>query len=195
MAKRQTHIRERYWRALGKFVDDFAAVEMAMVLLLMIRTNTPLDVGRAIFSGVRIKEAMALIGRVGEVRPLDDETKADQEYVFAQLRVIIEFRNDILHYGSQTITPTEFEVSNWLIALDESRLRKQRISAKTLLQLVHDLRKIELHLQSRHILRDAVTRSEQRVLRSSWRYIPPEQAPRRRKTRGNVPARQRQRAS
>jgi hypothetical protein len=194
MPKRGTHIRERYWRALGKFVDEFAAIETAIHILLMQRTNTPLDIARAVFSGVRIQEAMKLIGRVSEVRPLDAKTKADQKYVFAQLNVITDFRNAILHYGARTITPSEFEVTNWLMALNESRQVKIRVSAKTLLQLVHDLRKIEVHLMARHMLREPdlmlpFTRSELNLLNASWRYIPPEQAQRRRKTRDIAPKR------
>ena len=76
-----------------------------------------MEIAQAVFSGVRIKEAMSLINRVAEVRPLSKEAKADQDYIFTQLRLITDVRNDILHYGAINLQPGELLVTNWLVAL------------------------------------------------------------------------------
>ena len=184
--------RDRYWRALGKFVDQFSEIETGMHLLLWERTRTRMEIAQAVFSGVRIKEAMSLINRVAEVRPLSKEAKADQDYIFAQLRLITDVRNDILHYGAINLQPGELLVTNWLVALTESRKRSILVSSQILLNLTRDLRKIQAHLIEHHLWREAglpspLSRSDLRLLNASWKYTPPQQARGRRKIRGATP--------
>ena len=90
---RKQFSRDNYWRALGKFVDQFASIETGMHLLLQERTRMPLETARAVFSGVRVKDTMSFLGRLSKVFPLKPETLTDQEFIFAQLRTITDIRN------------------------------------------------------------------------------------------------------
>ena len=201
MAKKlNPYSRHRYWRSLGKFVDQFASVETGIHILLWERTRTPLEIAQAVFSGVRIKDAMSLIRRVSEVHPLDPQTAADQDYIFTQLNIITIVRNDILHYGANPTEPGEFVVSNWITALGKNRLRRTPVSSQILLHLARDLRKIQVHLIERHLWREPglmspIPKRDLALLNAAWKYTPPQQAPNRHNTRGSAPKRQRQRRS
>ena len=184
--------RDRYWRSLGMFADAFADVETGMHILLWERARIPHEVSQALCSGVRIKEAMNLVRRVGEVYPVSAEILADQEYIFAQLNVITKLRNDVLHYGSKPLKTGEFVVSNWITALGQERLRRTVLSSAVLLDLARDLRKIQIHLIERHLWREPglgspFPKGDLALLDAAWKYIPPPQAPNRRKTRGSAP--------
>src|SRR5678816_4071868 len=89
---------EAYYTALGKFIQCFAEVEMWMQLLLYAASGVPSkEVGKAVFFGVRAKEAAASVRRVYEAKglsifPLLSDT-------FSQLNIINDKRNDIVHFG------------------------------------------------------------------------------------------------
>jgi len=193
MAKtKNPYSRDRYWRSLGKFVDAFADVETGMHILLWEQARIPYEVSQALHSGVRIKEAMKLVRRIGEVYPLSEATQADQDYIFAQLNLITDLRNDILHYGARPFGPGEFIVTNWITALGKNRLRQRILSSSALLDLARDLRKIQIHLIERHLWREPglgspFPKGDLALLDAAWKYIPPSQPPNRRKTRGSAP--------
>lgn len=198
MAKsRGPYGRDNYWRALGKFIDEFASIETGMHLLLQQRTRTPLELARAVFSGVRVKDAMDLIRRVAQVRPLEPEIAADQEFIFAQLTLINNIRNDIIHYGASVwMAPGEWLVWNWVTALTDKKLRTFRVSPSLLLDLAHDLRKIHVHLVERHLWREPglpspFPKRDLALLDAAWRYKPPPQGHGHRKIRGTTPKRSR----
>src|SRR5579862_9713778 len=68
---------QRYWEALGRFIDLFAGTEAIMQLVLWRYANVPTDTARAIFSGVRLKEAIGYIKRIIEVSDPDKEKVDD----------------------------------------------------------------------------------------------------------------------
>lgn len=192
--QRNPYNRDRYWRALGKFVDQFSEVEEATHILLWQRTKTSMKIGRAVFSGVRIKEGMNLIKRVGEVCLLPPGIAADQKYIFAQLNIITGLRNDILHYGALNLGSEIMLVTNLRSALTTERLRTKPVSSRILLDAARDLHKIKVHLIERHLWREPGLPSpfslrDLRLLDAAWKYKPPQQARSHRKTRDTTPKR------
>lgn len=190
------YTRENYWRALGEFIDRFAIVEVAIHLLLQERTKTHLEIARAVYSGVRMQAAMGLLNRLSQVLPLPEDRQHDQEHIFAQLGIITRVRNLILHYGAGTLSgPEEWFVDDWLTAINDEQITRIKISVPILSNLIHDLRKINVHLSERHLWREPGLMSpyedELHLLHEPWRYKLPEQGSRRRKPRGTTPKRSR----
>jgi hypothetical protein len=77
--------RQKYWSALGEFMDTFAAVEAAMQIVLWHYARTSIPIARAIFSGVRIKEAIGFVNRICEIGGPTADLRDDLKYVFTQL--------------------------------------------------------------------------------------------------------------
>ena len=76
-----------YYQALGKFVDTFANVEEILFLYLYASAGVDYDAARAIFSGVRIHDAVSFIKRIAEVGKA--ELSAALDDVLSQLLIII----------------------------------------------------------------------------------------------------------
>lgn len=193
----------QYWQALGRFIEMFSLVESVMQFALWNYARTPVPTARAIFSGVRVKEAMGLIRRIFDIEAnsKDTDTKSDLEKVFNQLTTINGLRNDLIHHGSQDDgeVPEGRIISNELWAITPERLRTTPISPEILNDLTFDLVKIIVHLISHHtgrFLRVPLKEPmRMEILSAPWRYKPPQQAPRQQKKRGNSPMRRRQPAA
>ncbi len=186
---------QRYWQALGQFIDQFAAIEAAMQTALWHYANVPAPVAKAVFSGVRINTTMDFIRRLFEVSNIDESIKADAVYVFSQLSAINKARNDIVHFGAKFagVEGSQAIVTNEALALTEERQKTIPISPEILVDMTADLRKIEVHLFDKHIKTE---RSESVrhpgvavLLNASWRYKPAPQEKRPKKTRDKPPKR------
>jgi hypothetical protein len=200
MSEEPDEATKAYWLALGEFIDKFSDIEALTQLLLWQYAGVPMEIGRALFSGVRAKEAMSFIARISEVSPPHDENKPDREYVFTQLGIINDARNLIVHYGAEPAGRGVLVVTNWLTALTEERhLRTIPISPEILAHLTADLRKAEVHLVERHLRREKglispFSSADLALLHVSWRYTPPQPNPgpstHRGKPQGKRPQRQ-----
>lgn len=195
MAKKsKPNNRDRYWRALGKFVDKFAAVETFIHLLLYERTRIHLETAQVVFSGTRIQVAMGYIKRMADLEPLNKATAADQIYIFEQLGHLIGLRNNLLHSlaaNASYVEPGQFVASNWLRA-GQSKMREDIVSSSVLLRAARDLEKIIVHLTERHLWREAGlgpinSKRDLALLAATWRYKPMQQAPNRRRNPGKNP--------
>jgi hypothetical protein len=83
-----------YYRALGEFVDTFANIEEVIFLYLSELAGVDHDTARAVFSGVRIHDAISFIKRIAEVRGV--QLSAELDDVLGQLQIINDVRNLIL---------------------------------------------------------------------------------------------------
>ena len=128
---------QAFHSALGKFIQTFSTVEAWMQRALWCYAKTPEPIGRAVFSGVRIKEGMGLIGRICDVSRISSKKRADLKYIFGQLGIINDLRNDMLHYGARRLTKDWKKrlVSNKRIAITRSRLKTTTVTTETLKDL------------------------------------------------------------
>ncbi len=143
--------RERqYYEALGRFTHAFAQMESAVALSLWHYAKMPNGRARAVFSGVRAKDAFSYIKRLAEVSKTSKEAKEDLEYVIAQFGDINSTRNDLIHYGAINIAEGTASVTNALKALSEDHVTAFPISPNVLGAMTADIRKIIVHLRVRH---------------------------------------------
>src|SRR5580693_150163 len=176
-----------YHAALGRFVDRFAEVENALPFVLRHYAKLPTATARALLSGVRVDQMKGLLNRLAEVGLLPTAEWADLEPTLQQLGVINGRRNDILHHGAESVAEGRAFVTNALMAHTEERITSFTISPEILDDMTADLRKIMIHLLTRHAGRPEMKAQANRdwvasVLRQPWRY---KQQPSPLKTKGH----------
>jgi hypothetical protein len=171
--------RERdYHSALGRFVDMFATVEIAISLTLWAYAKTRPNIAKVIFASTKIDQGSTLIKQLAEATDASETLRDDLEKVTQQLGIINGVRNAILHYGAKSIAEGNAIVSNALKAKREPT--EFSISPKSLDDMTADLQKIATHLHYRHLGRAVPLgafgqRALEGVLQSPWRYKHPSQ--------------------
>ena len=136
-----------YYQALGKFVDTFANVEEILFLYLYASAGVDYDAARAIFSGVRIHDAVSFIKRIAEVGKA--ELSAALDDVLSQLLIINDVRNLILHHPvSGRFRKGRFirSISNIGRALTAERIKEMLISQRILMDMEYDLFRMQVFL-------------------------------------------------
>jgi hypothetical protein len=160
-------------------VDTYAHTELQTHFVLRWFTKTSSDIARAVFSGVRTKEALAYLGRLASVRRISTAEWLELEPVVIQLRLINERRNDILHHGASDVAAGGGTVSNDAMALTPKHVQSFPISPEILDDMTADLLKINAHFLTRHMGRLPLRGKHpdlDAVLAASWRYTPPQQS-------------------
>jgi hypothetical protein len=166
---------DKFAQALGEFCWNFSIIEGVVQSALYRLAGIRIDIGNAVFSGVRVEGGMQHITRLAEVRGWSETKKAELKYVFDQLSIINKLRNDILHYGAYRLGG-DYIVSNRRIAHIPERIREIRISHTTLEAASGDLAEIDsrLHLLAwEGYLPAEVTDAMRKSLTPSWRYKQP----------------------
>jgi hypothetical protein len=92
-----------YFEALGRLVNEFAAVESALLFALKTYAKVSWPVARAIFSGARVETAMDFVKRICDACDPGEERRKELDDVFKQLRAINEMRNSLLHYDRRSV--------------------------------------------------------------------------------------------
>lgn len=183
---------QEYHAALGRFVDRFAHAEMTVPFVLRHYAKLPVATGRALLSGVRVDQAKSLLGRLADAEIMSKEDWGDLEPTLQHLGIINGRRNEILHHGAESVAEGRAFVTNALMALTEDRITSFAISPAILDDMTADLRKIILHLLTRHTGRPEMKAQSTRdwiasKLREPWRYKLPS-SPLKKKGRPNTKA-------
>jgi hypothetical protein len=166
---------QAYFLSLGRFVPTFAKAETAIQYLLWYHAKTPENIAKSIFSGVRIKEGIGFVKRIGEATGAPPETKQELEILLKQLGNITDVRNHILHLGAQSIEDGNAFVTNEFLAHMPDRVFSFPISPGVLDNMTADLRKIILTLHWRHmgkpkLLSHAHNQVFQSIASAPWQY-------------------------
>jgi hypothetical protein len=176
-----------YWLALGEFIHRFARVEQQVAYTLTLYTKLPIETARAVFSGVRAKDAFSLIDRIRETRGL--EIDEDWLRAKAQFGVINSVRNDIVHLGAILEGHDQLQISNKSRTIP-SLVKTTPISAKELNAMSVDLSVISETLYAHQLIETGKRPDHPFVMiartngRAPWQYKPPQQAPVQRKRGG-----------
>jgi hypothetical protein len=163
-----------YFLALGRFADTFAHTELLTHFVLRWHTRTSSDIARAVFSGVRTKEALGYFRRLSDVGAIRTGEWVELLPLVEQLGGIADRRNDILHHGASDIAAGGGVVSNDAMALTPGRAH---ISPEILDDMTADLQKINVHFLLRHMGRQALRGKHPEldaVLDRAWRYKLPQ---------------------
>jgi hypothetical protein len=165
----------RYWLALGQFVSAFSAVEIAMQIALRRFAHVRDPIGAALFSGTRTEAAMQYMRRIAEAEKWDKRRRAQIDVIFAQLRLIQNLRNDLLHYGASFKGLDKFAISNRLVAHAQEKIRETAITLPDLQAMGADLATIEVRLLVLARKRgERIHPALRPALRASWQYKPPQ---------------------
>ncbi len=161
-----------YYEALGRFVDMFARVEIAMTLTLWHYSKTAPEIAKIVHAGTKIIDTGAgYIKQLTVATNISKELQDDLTDVVDQLNAINSVRNLILHYGATSVAEGRAIVSNAYKAKGEPK--SFPISPTDLDNMTGDLKKIAAHLNERHLGK----RSEYTLLgnpiHDAWRYIRP----------------------
>ena len=123
-----------YWEALGRFVHYYSRVENTMKATLRLVSRTSPATARALFSGVRIRNAIDMIRRARE-----EQGRKIPKYVeeaFDHIAGITTERDRILHYGIHFYETGDFVTNaNAQIA---SKVRVTQITVNDLYDMAGD---------------------------------------------------------
>jgi hypothetical protein len=167
-----------YFEALGRFVNEFAAVESALLFALKTYAKVSWPIARAIFSGARVETAIDFVKRICDASDPGQERREELDDVFKQLRAISEIRNSLLHYGSATFSDRGRVTSNVRIAHVPTRIREYPVSVTIINGMAADLQKISYHLTLQCLRPDASfaeRAAEIPEIAGAWRYKPAQQ--------------------
>ncbi|WP_420564190.1 hypothetical protein [Thalassobaculum sp.] len=163
---------ERYFRALGRFVHRYSAVEAIMHAYHAHLAGLTREMANAVFSGIRVRVARDNIRRMHAVKnkPLDP-AYAD---VLEQLNIIAAVRDAVIHHGATFEDGKPKHVTNARRAHTEEATQSFPISADLLDAMSDDLDAILLNVQGA-IWRDLLKPREHRMMfgdlqQPSWRY-------------------------
>jgi hypothetical protein len=188
----------QYLESLGRFISAFAETEVNLQTVLWHFAGVPSPTAPAVFSGVRVDAAMKLINRIAEAQKWKKTRKEKLTPVFQRLGQITKLRNDILHYGAKpsSLNFTTWTVTNRLFAHTAARIRETHVSSETLDHATRDLQKISSHLiviAWGQLMPRKTRASVAEGLKHAWRYKPPPEGGKARKSRKAPQKRKRQR--
>ena len=99
--KPQVSIEDRnneYFKQLGMFVSLFPQTESYVFLFLVLTLGIGLEIGKAVFSGTRAKDAIGLIRRIFAVKQFLTDLLITAGPCFEQIFIINQIRNYLVHY-------------------------------------------------------------------------------------------------
>jgi hypothetical protein len=182
------HRHDDYHKQLGLFASVFAQVEAHLFVLLIVLAGVTLPIGRALFSGTRALEAISLMRRVMTAKPPPENIRTTLEAVFAQLALINDIRNHVIHYGTG-FAETEYVSSNAIRALSSDKEREFTVSPTILHKISSDLVVANTTLSYctaalRNKEPESIPPDVMKAQQRAWLYKLPGPAPKGRKTRG-----------
>lgn len=123
-----------YWAALGEFAYYYGWLEFAMLRTLVFYTGTPEPTAQAVYSGVRLRQAISFVRRTAEAK--GEELPPELEEAFTKMATITDARDRLLHHGLQFEDP---EGDSAFISDERrnlpTRARREAITPKD----IHDL--------------------------------------------------------
>jgi hypothetical protein len=166
-----------YYEALGRFAAMYARAESSAHSALCRYAQTDGPISKAIFSGVRIRQAGDFIRRIMESTGVPQAAIDEFTEYRKQLTAITTARDAILHYGAQSVAEGAGFVSDEVRAHLPTKVRTFPISPKILDNMTEDLRKISVYLLTNHAGRGVQSSANQRrlneILAAPWQYTRP----------------------
>jgi hypothetical protein len=169
-----------YYIDLGRIIDMFARIEGDLQALLWHEAGVSDAVGKAVFSGVRIDQAMQFCRRIWAANGVEKPEQVER--AFSQLALLNSLRNDMVHYGAKIGTGVgDYVVTNERLAHTAAALRRHALPPSTFHDINNDLivisAAIELHCLSESADGVDFTRPQlESLARQPWQYKPPAQA-------------------
>jgi len=128
---------DKYYLALGRFVDTFASAEDSLFVALCVTAKLDVKTGAAVLSGAAVDGSISFIRRLHEMR--DEPVPPRLGEVLAQLAAINTTRNAILHHGARTAEDGTLRVTDSLRVHTDKKARSIPISPEVLAKMTEDL--------------------------------------------------------
>lgn len=180
--------RDKYYLALGHFIDDFAATEAQVLDVLCYYAKADKQTAKALFSGVRVDQAADFIRRLGQARKINPGPLAEiSQNLLPQVKAITDLRNDIIHYGIQ-LNSSGLKVDNQR-GVGRTQVRRYFVSAKLLEDASSDLGRINLrfYMAANNEISTSLPPQIREKLFGPWRYrsrVTPQKRPQSPRKRG-----------
>lgn len=178
---------QRYYEALGRFVDEFARAETTAYEVLRFHAKLRHGVAAALLSGVRASDTVNRLGRLHRAGAISEQEWKSLNAIFGHFNGIVSMRDMILHHGARSDSKGERYISNALKSITDEEARVVPISTDAINDMRHDLRKIIVHLRLFHLGRVLLRGKHphlDEIVRAPWRYKPPP-SPRKKSTKRN----------
>lgn len=138
-------ITDRYYVALGRFVQTFATVESTIFMALCLVSGTDLKAFQAMLSGTRTNTACGFMRRLYEA--LEKTLPHQLDEALSQLATINTDRDLILHSGVVECGDGLLRASNAIRAHAPRAHRALPVSVSALRQMTADLKTISARLE------------------------------------------------
>jgi hypothetical protein len=132
---------DQYFAGLGQFIHEFARAENLVYFALALQTRMDLAVARVVLSGVSLDQAKSQILRSRQALGLPEDPVLKR--AFAQLSVIANARNQIVHNGAR-FNEGELIAQSMLDLISNNTRRAVPVSIEGLKRMIADLRTIQI---------------------------------------------------
>lgn len=171
---------QEHFLALGEFIHNFSYVESGLLGLLLVLTKiTPAEAAHVVLRDISVSTAVPMIGRLLQVRGLDQVTVETYRHLSTQIGEIAKARNAIVHSGLTFGSDGQPQVKRVLPAIAGIGAAPRPMPPETIRDMAADLHVI-LHGLIKLFMRIAVltgigqgTLDPSPETAPSWRYKPP----------------------
>lgn len=136
--------RRLYYQALGRFIDNFARMEVLLKRFLIKMLKVDDAVGRVVTGGLRADNLATYVLRTNEITPLPGSNPAFVEEAVKHFSAINTVRNDILHAGA-ILRDGKLVISNAPVARTPTHKHEFTVSEEQIQQMADDLDKMLPH--------------------------------------------------
>lgn len=169
-----------FFSELGQFILNYSQAEAAVKGVIAHECGVSYEVGRALFSDMRLRPIIDKLRRVHEAKGTKILPKIDEALV--QFAHINDMRDKLMHQGF-SYEEGAFFTSNAHLAATDARIRTLPISAVDLRAMIGDLRRIQLYFWLWGVppfegapipALAALAKTFEGERPSPWRYKPPQ---------------------
>ena len=165
-----------YHTSVGRFIDMFSRVEMALFFALAKTSGVSLTTAQAIFADARVDKAKDSINRLRAAHGMPEDPALSR--AFQQLGEIARFRNNLVHYGvTRDAEADTLTVTNVLFIPPNRTPQREPISVEILEAMIWDLQTIRTALNNlwsppSHHLPPEFAEQRRQLAMLPWRHKP-----------------------
>jgi hypothetical protein len=138
--------RRRYFEGLGRFVDQFAQIEVQLEFQLGMVAHVDIDLARELFAGQQMDQLIKRFKRVFALRHPSPEAAFNLQVALERLDKINDVRNTLLHSGTFFNMDQTPMTNNRLRTRTGESTKSFELPPESFKQLCADLMKIEAHI-------------------------------------------------
>lgn len=131
---------DNYYRALGKFINEFAKAEEMLLVVVGRSINLQHRESAALLSGMRLRAGVDWIRRLHEAK--DASVPLALAEAFEQLAAINTMRDRLVHWGVEP-DGEQFVASNRVRAHADRVRRDIRVSSSAIVNMTRDIQDIQ----------------------------------------------------